>query len=283
MPNLSCADFTFPLLTRSQVFSLLRLLDFNFVDIGLFERNAHVQTSAMMASPKQFVKDLVEDLKRSKLHASDVFLQIGISPRYASTNDPNAKVRTENREVLERSLELCSALSCKHMTGLPGVIHGDSQRDFACAVEETHWRVEVCQAAGITYAIEPHIGSICADIISTRQLLDAVAGLTLTLDYGHFIAAGHNSEEVHLLLPAASHLHLRGGAPGCLQTSVAENTIDFSALLDGLRRLNFDGFMALEYVWIDWEGCNRSDTLSETLLLRQAVAALADSMQWKVG
>jgi sugar phosphate isomerase/epimerase len=279
MLELSCTDFTFPLLTRVQTLSLLHLLEFELVDLGLFERNDHIQTSALLASPKRFTADLLEDLKRAQLRVSDVFLQIGADPRHASTNDPDAKVRANNRKFFARSLELCIALDCKHMTGLPGVSHGDQQRDFAFAAEETQWRVELCRTAGIAYAIEPHIGSICSDIELTQQLLNAVTGLTLTLDYGHFIVVGHSSEEVHSLLPAASHLHLRGGAPGRLQTSLAENTIDFAAVLKRLRDLDFKGTLALEYVWIDWEGCNRSDTLSETLLLRQVVRKITASME----
>jgi sugar phosphate isomerase/epimerase len=283
MPDFSCADFTFPMLDRRQAFSLLRLLSFHRVDLGLFERNDHVRTSTMLASQKRFTADILEDLDRTELSPADVFLQIGPDPHQASTNDPQARVRTENRAIFERALEFCSALGSKHLTGLPGVSHGNTERDFAYAVEETQWRVELCRAAGVTYAIEPHIRSICSDIASTQRLLNAVTGLTLTLDYGHFIAAGINSEEVHPLLPSASHLHIRGGAPGSLQTSLAENTIDFPAVLERLHTLNFDGVLSLEYVWIDWEGCNRSDTISETLLLRQAVQVIADSIQGKAG
>lgn len=283
MTDFSCADYTFPLLTRSQTLSLLGLLDFRYIDLGLFQRNEHLQTSAMIAAPAQFASDLVEDLKRSNLQASDLFLQIGDDPRHASTNDPDDNIRFQNREIFKYSLELCSKLQCAHMTGLPGVHHGHPSRDFARAVDEAQWRVDTCSGSGITYAIEPHIGSICADIESTFKLLDAVSDLTLTLDYGHFIAAGHSSEAVHALLPDSSHMHLRGGAPGRLQTAVQENTIDFNGALNRLRQLDYTGVLALEYVWIDWEGCNRSDTLSETLLLRQLISTITNSLQWKAG
>jgi sugar phosphate isomerase/epimerase len=188
-----------------------------------------------------------------------------------------------NREVFKQSVELCAGLSCTHMTGLPGVFHGDLARDFALAAQETYWRVELAKTFGVVYAIEPHIGSICEDIGATQRFLAAVPQLTLTLDYGHFVAAGYNAEDVHLLLPHATHLHLRGGTPGRLQTSVAENTIPFDQVLHRLHQLNYRGRLALEYVWIDWEGCNRSDILSETIVLRQAIAKIASSLQEKAG
>jgi sugar phosphate isomerase/epimerase len=59
---------------------------------------------------------------------------------------------------------------------------------------------------------------------------------------------------------------------------VAENEIDFPEIVGELRRLGYDGFLALEYVWIDWNGCNRTDNVSETVLLRAALqAAIAGS------
>jgi hypothetical protein len=32
--------------------------------------------------------------------------------------------------------------------------------------------------------------------------------------------------------------------------------------------------MCLEYVWIDWEGCNRTDNISETIILRDFLRKL---------
>jgi len=42
-------------------------------------------------------------------------------------------------------------------------------------------------------------------------------------------------------------------------------------MLTGLQQLGYDGFLALEYVWVDWKGCNRTDNVSETMLLRGAL------------
>jgi hypothetical protein len=47
-----------------------------------------------------------------------------------------------------------------------------------------------------------------------------------------------------------------------------DNIIDFTAIRDALQKRNYPGWMCLEYVWVDWEGCNRTDNVSETILLR---------------
>lgn len=132
------------------------------------------------------------------------------------------------------------------------------------------------------YGIEAHIGLFCADTQSAKKLLAAVKGLMLTLDYGHFIWAGEANAAVHTLLPLASHMHARGGMRGRLQSSVSESSIDFAGMMAGLHELDYKGAIALKYVWVDWEGCNRTDNVSETVLLREHLRPIAAALDWSV-
>jgi sugar phosphate isomerase/epimerase len=275
MFKFSCADFTFPVLERPGALKLVKLLGFDHVDIGLFARSTHFSPIDLQAAPQSYTAQVLQDLDDAELRASDVFVQIGVDPSERAANDPNPDLRIKNREVFSRALEFCVAVRCNHLTGLPGVFHSTSprERDLETAAEETAWRLKECAREGVLYAIEPHIGSICGEVESARAFLRRVEGLTLTLDYGHFVMAGESSALVHDLLPFASHIHVRGGARDRLQTSVDENTIDFTGMLAGLKQLGFDGFLSLEYVWVDWNGCNRTDNVSETVLLRRALEA----------
>jgi len=278
MIKFSCSDYTFPLLTPSQRFALLQLLGFKFVDIGLFERSEGLRPGQLMAEPRAFIKQLKGDLKSAGLQVADVFLQIGLDPSEFAANDSSSLIRARNRKTFLAALDLCSALGCTHMTGLPGVWHEgvDNAADLALAVNEAGWRQHVASGAGISYAVEAHVGSICSDIVSTRSFLESVPGLSLTLDYGHFVASNLNSLDVHSLLPLASHVHVRGGAPKRLQTPVSENKIDFAGMMRRLQKLRYNGFLAVEYVWVDWEQCNRTDNVSETILLRRLLEALME-------
>jgi sugar phosphate isomerase/epimerase len=271
MIKFSCSDYTFPLLAPAQRFALLQTLGFKFVDIGLFERSEGLRPAELIAEPPAFIKQLKDDLKSAELQVADVFLQIGLDPSESAANDPIAPVRAKNRKIFLAALDLCSALGCTHMTGLPGVWHDgvDDATDLALAVDEAGWRQHVGSNAGVKCAVEAHLGSICTDVAGTRALIDSVPGLTLTLDYGHFVSAGIKSEEVHSLLPFASHIHLRGGAPQRLQTPMSENEVDFSGMARRLHNQKYTGFLALEYVWTDWQQCNRTDNVAETLLLRR--------------
>jgi sugar phosphate isomerase/epimerase len=281
MFRFSCADYTFPLLPRAERFSLLKLLGFHYVDVGLFERNEGLQPSRLATAPRAFTRKLKSELARCNLRVSDVFLQTSPDPSVAALNNPNRKVRSQNRSRFKLGLDLCKALDCTHMTGLPGVRHRGAKLadDVARAVEEASWRMKTAAAAGVCYSIEPHVGSLCADIRNTRRFLDAVPGLTLTLDYGHFVYAGARSQAVHSLLPFASHVHARGGATRRLQTSVEENQIDFAGMVRLLHERSYKRFIAIEYVWTDWKQCNSTDNVSETILLHRSLTRAAMSFQ----
>jgi len=265
----SCADFTFPLLSRSKSLKLLRLLGFSRVDIGLFARSTHFHPAELCSSPLVYTAAATEDLKREELRAADVFLQIGTDPAESSANDPSNSARLKNREIFRRAVDFCVALGCSHLTGLPGVFHAsaNAQQNWALAVEEAAWRTMTCSAAGLAYAIEPHLGSICDSVESTLRFLAAVPGLTLTLDYGHFVYHGTPTEAVHALVPSTSHLHARAGARGRLQVACRENQIDFAGALRALKQAHYSGTIALEYVWVNWNQCNQTDNISETILL----------------
>lgn len=271
MLRFSCADFTFPVLERFAALRLVKLLGFDHVDIGLFARSTHFSPIDLHASPRGYTKQVLQDLDAAELRPSDVFVQIGVDPSECAANDTSPSVRARNGEVFKQTLEFAVALGSKHLTGLPGVLHDgvSRDRDLGLAAEVAGWRATECARAGIEYAIEPHVGSVCTDVTSTQAFLDAVTGLTLTLDYGHFVMTGESSAHVHELLPFASHVHVRGGAPDRLQVSVDDNMIDFPGMLVGLQQFGYQGFLTLEYVWIDWKGCNRTDNVSETVLLRR--------------
>lgn len=267
----SCADFTFPLLPHERVLELIKLLGIDAVDLGIFEDRSHIYPSHIAKDPAGKGKSLAAQLEKAGLTASDVFLQTGAEPPIAAANTPDSAVRAKNRKIFSQMLEFVNTLGTRHLTGLPGVIHeGESfQQDWNRAVEETYWRVEQAKAAGIVYAIEPHVGSILPDAPTTLQFIQDCPGITLTLDYGHFIYQGQSNESVHPLISHASHFHARGGAKGKLQTIVKENEIDFETIMDRFKEIQYTGFICLEYVYQDWEGCNRTDNVSETILLHQ--------------
>jgi sugar phosphate isomerase/epimerase len=156
------------------------------------------------------------------------------------------------------------------VSGLPGVTFADeSSRDsWQRCCDELDWRVETASAAKLVYSVEAHIGSIVPTPEKALRLVEAVPGLTLTLDYTHFTVPGIPDSRVEPLLPHASHFHVRGARKSRLQSALKDNTIDYARVVRLLKSVGYRGYLGIEYVWIDWQHCNEVDNLSETILWR---------------
>jgi sugar phosphate isomerase/epimerase len=276
-PRLACADFSFPLLEHEAVLDLIAQLDVEAVDIGLFESRSHLQPSQVLADLRGRARDLAKRLDERGLTLADIFPQADAAFDKVAINHPQAGVRRKMRDWFKRMLEFTVRAGGSHMTVLPGVVweaseaYGDSLN--RCA-EELAWRVAVGRDVGVTVSTEAHLGSIVPSPRQAKSLLDKTPGLTLTLDYGHFVYQGFKNDEVHSLIPHASHFHARAGAKRQLQPVMKENEIDFPAILRRMRRSGYSGYLGIEYVWIDWEGCNRVDNLSETIQLREILRSV---------
>lgn len=268
--KLACADFTFPLLAHDGVLKLIGLLNFQGVDIGLFEGRSHLWPSKQFANVQANGHELKHKLEDQGIEAADVFLQMDADFTPYAINHPQNDRRTKARDWFERTLEYAAALGCHHVTTLPGVAFEGEDRDqsFGRSCDELAWRVEQARRAQIVFGIEAHVGSIVEQPAEVLQLVQCVPGLTLTVDYTHFTRCGIADSQVEPLLAYASHFHVRGARLGRLQTTFKDNTIGYQRIVDLLGQHNYRGWLGIEYVWIDWEHCNECDNLSETILFR---------------
>jgi sugar phosphate isomerase/epimerase len=268
--KLACADFAFPLLTHDRALDLIAMLEFDGVDIGLFEGRSHLQPSQVFKSPAKSGAALGRKLADRNLRCADVFLQTDPSfVRYA-VNHPQAGRRRWAREWFLQALDYAAAAGAKHVTALPGVYFDDEKptASWQRCCGELAWRVEQARQHGLVFGIEAHVGSIVPKPKEALRLLGGVPGLTLTLDYTHFTRCGLPDSAAEPLIAHASHFHARGARKGLLQTSFQRNTIDYARVLRAMRQTGYKGYVGVEYVWIDWEHCNEVDNLSETIQLR---------------
>ncbi len=269
--NLSCADFTFPLLTHEQSLRLIAMLGFQGVDIGLFEDRAHLWPSREFADVRTNAAELKKKLDDVGLVASDIFLQASAEFEPLAINHPDADRRQKARDWFDCALEYAAICGAPHVTILPGVVFDDPRASLDRCVEELSWRIERANAAGIAMGIEAHHGSIVPEPARVLALLERTPDLKLTLDYTHFVCNGIDESQVEPLLAHANHFHCRGGRPGRMQASFKNNTIDYQRIVERLNALQYAGYICIEYVWIDWQGCNETDNVSETILFRDAL------------
>lgn len=273
---LASADFTFPLLPHDKVLDLIAALELDGVDIGLFEGRSHLWPSREFNNLTQSAKALRIKLADRGLAPADVFLQLNPDFVPYAINQPDTVRRQHARDQFLRTLEYACSLGSPHVTTLPGVYFendepaGDS---WQRSQDELTWRVEQANQHEIVFSVEAHVGSLAPNPAEAERMIRGVPGLTLTLDYTHFTRIGLADDAVERLVKYASHFHVRGARKDRLQASFKDSTIDYARVLTAMRSCGYRGYLGIEYVWIDWEHCNESDNLSETILFRDFLRA----------
>ncbi len=221
-------------------------------------------------------KTLRDKLSDRGLKPADVFLQLDPDFVPYAINHPETNRRQHARDTFVRALDYASALGSPHLTTLPGVYFESDEsaaNSWRRSQDELAWRVEQAKLHGIAFSVEAHVGSLAPNPGEAERMVRGVPGLSLTLDYTHFTRLGLPDAEIEPLVRYASHFHVRGARKDRLQASFKDNVIDYTRVLAAMRASGYDGYLGIEYVWIDWEHCNESDNLSETILFRDFLRA----------
>jgi len=267
----ACADFTFPLLAHDKVLTLIAMLDCKGVDIGLFSGRSHLTAESEFKQISHRAKSLKKQLEDRGLVATDVYLQLDTDLSLYAINHPENNRRQYARDRFLKLIDYASELGADHITTLPGMYFESEEGSVKRCQEELNWRLEKVKGYPLSFGVEMHVGSPFINPSDAKALLNAVPGLTLTLDYTHFIRNGYAQEEVDPLLAYASHFHARGARKDRLQVSMSDSSIDYPNIIEKLRKLDYNGWIGLEYIWIEWERCNEVDTLSETIRLKDII------------
>src|SRR5262249_29492634 len=151
-------------------------------------------------------------------------------------NHPDEAVRREASDLFGDMVQMAAGVDAAGMTMLPGIHWEDESWDasFERAVGELQWRADRARELGLRLSVEPRLGSIADTPARAQQLVDACPGLELTLDYTHSVFNGIPEAEIEPLLRHARHFHARGGAPGRIQTTLHENTIDYARVVEAM-------------------------------------------------
>lgn len=286
--RLSTGTDAFPTIPHELTLELTARLGFEGHDLMMAGNrlDAHNFTTLrledMLRESKLWAGRIGERLDRHGVVLSDLFASPWTDLETMAANNPDASERLRGHEFFEQVLEFAAELGAPGITMPPGIDWpGESHEvSLARAAEELGRRAAKARDRGIRYSTEPHVGSVCETPADVLKLCAEAPGLELTLDYSHFLAVGLTDADVEPLVPFARHVHARGAADGRLQTSMRENTIDFERLVDVLRESSYDGFITVEYVWVDWGGLDEVDVLSETILMRDRLRAKLSDASW---
>jgi sugar phosphate isomerase/epimerase len=282
--RLACADDTFRLLRPHRAaLDLVAALGVEGVDLFLAGNRSIVRPETVRGDLAAAADRIAADLRHTGLVPSDIFVIPWSDLETMAPNHPDPSERARSRALFRDMLELAARLGAPGLTILPG-IHwpGESHEDsLRRAAEELGWRTEQARGEGLRFSVEPHVGSIVETPELALALVEATPGLEVTLDYSHFVRQGLPEEEEDVLAPQTRHVHVRGATQQRIQATIRESSIDFERMVEVLEDAHYDGYLALEYVWLQWERCDECDNLSETILLCDRLRAALAGQAWQ--
>ena len=268
--DITLSAFSFPLLSFEKALTLIALLDVSKFDVGLHGADAQITPDAAESDPAGTAERIRRAAESAGLRASDFFPTFGTGFRDRPVNTPEMSARKANVARFRAFVECARGIEAGGITLLPGVVWSDlgPERSFDLTVDALRELVSIAHDAGLRLSVEAHVESVAESPFLAKALVDAVSGLKLTLDYSHFVAGGYSPHVVHGLVPLAGHFHARQAGPGALQASASDGLLDFRSILSRLRNSGYAGDVCIEYTWQAWRGCDRQDTVSESVLMR---------------
>ena len=278
--RLASADFSWPGLRSELVLDLIAELGLDGVSMMFMEGLPDRSPRDVAAQPERWAERLGGQLADRGLVVVDVFLNPSPDLARLAVNHPDPAERAAGDELFEGFLAFASRLGSSGLTTLPGLVFGAEPWEDALERSAAALRGRVSAAAerGLRLSVEPHIvstspyrGSVIDTPARVQELLSRVPGLELTLDYGHFNVQGIPDREVEPLIAHARHFHMRGGAPGLVQTKFADNVTDFGRVLDRMTEIGYDGWVEIEYVHDERPGCSDCDNIQEVRRFRDFV------------
>jgi sugar phosphate isomerase/epimerase len=280
--RLACADDTFRLLEHEHILELIALLGLDGVDLCLMKDRSPVRPEQVRGDIPGWARRLDERVRSRGLAVADLFVIPWTDFERLAPNHPDRREREEAAALFRDMLELAVGVGAPGMTMLPGVDWpGESHEEsLQRSSQELAWRAEEARAAGVRFSIEPHLGSVAQSPSDAGRLCGETPGLELTLDYSHFVYQGYPQAEIEPLVRHARHFHARAARERRMQVSLKENVIDFERVIDVMGETGYDGYLGLEYVWLEWEHCNKCDNVSETVLLRDRLRAKLAGVPW---
>lgn len=272
MIEFSCHTWAFSDLTLPEALGTIARLGFRWVDIG---SGANFNAPRAAANPRQVAAQILEDLHTFNLKLADLYLMLP----WISAAD--SEKRQKDLDLFRALIPFATALQTPGITLSPGLAAPDGDPDaFTRAMTALREMARIGGEAGLRVSIEPHLDSIAPDPGRALQMLHAVPGLQITLDWAHLVCQGVEQPDLLLLMPFLRHVQVRQAAKKQLQTTYEKGRIDPEEVIDMLRSFHYDGRICVEYMnTAGWHGMASVNAIRESARMRDALRQARDQQQ----
>ena len=261
--KLSVTSWSFPQCSFKEAVGLSSILEINAIDIGYFYRSA-LDKDLLLKDHKSIINDInTYDIKYANLYHL-------FGNSLEDRNLANLENLKNNIVDLTKVTDFCVEADIPSIFILPGVVNPGQSRKEALqnSIESLKTLNEITSTKNIQLLIEPHVHSYLESPEITLELINAVPGLKLALDYAHFTCLGWTQDSIDILAEHSGHIHLRQAKSGYLQTKLEEGTLNFPAMFGKLKEVGYDKYLSIEYVHQGYMNTLFDDVLTETIKMR---------------
>ena len=264
--RIACHAWAYNDLPLREAAATIARLGFRYIDLG---SGPHLDVSRAAAYPEAEASTIRQILDQFDLAPTDLYLML------PAINAPDPAQREAQITIFERLVPFAVALATPGITISPGLIHSDGPaHSLARTVPALLRMLRSVEETDLRVSFEPHMDSVIRRPEEALLLLEAVPGLSITLDFAHFVYQGIVSREIAPLLEHVAHVHVRQARRGNLQTPHDEGTINLDQLLGDLYAAGYRGTLTVEYMTtFGWHNMKPVRINHETVRTRDALRA----------
>lgn len=267
MMQIACHAWAYNNLPLREAIGTIARLGFRSIDLGT---GPHIDVIAAARSPEKYglaVRRVVEDFN---LSVSDLYLLL------PHVNSPDPARREAQLLLFRHLIPFAIELGTPGITVSPGLLQPDGpEHSLARTVPALQRIVDATENTDLRISFEPHLDSSAATPDHVILLVEAVPGLSLTLDVAHLVAQGITWRNIRMLFEHTAHVHVRQARRDRLQVPFEKGKLDLEQLMVDLAEADYHGVISVEYMTtFGWHGMMEVNITQEIVKTRDALRDL---------
>jgi sugar phosphate isomerase/epimerase len=242
-------------------------LGFRNIDLG---SGPHLDLEKAASQPGAEARRIRTVLDKFHLQLTDIYFMLPY------VNSPDPRRREAQLTLFDRLIPFALALGTPGITISPGILHPDgAAHSLSRTMPALMHMSQTTEDTDLRLSFEPHMDSSITTPELAQLVAEAVPGVSISLDYAHFIVQGYSLGDLIPLLPYTAHIHIRQAVKGRLQTPHSQGRIDLPVMLGDLKEADYHGVLTVEYMTtVGWHGMMPVNITQETVKTRDALRQL---------
>jgi sugar phosphate isomerase/epimerase len=262
--QIACHAWAFSNLPLAEAVGTIARLGFRSIDLG---SGPHIDVMAAAKQPQVEAAAIRQVVEEFGLTITDLYLLL------PHVNSPEPARREAQLLLFRRLIPFAIELGTPGVTVSPGIVQADGpDHSLARAVPALQRIVDATENTDLRISFEPHLDSAAATPENALLLLEAVPGLSLTLDIAHLITQGITWRNIRHLFEHTAHVQVRQARRDRLQTPFEKGKLDIEQLVVDLAEEDYHGVVSVEYMTtVGWHGMMEVNIAQEVVKTRDAL------------